>query len=126
MEKGEQGMAIQVNMRTYRPQPVSSKTGRRAAPRFSITLSGEQWRCLAILVAIALVAGLVITHFFHGKLVDMRARAEQLRVVNTAIGNENVRLLATRAQLSSKTYIVSRVGTKLNLFEPEKGQLHRM
>lgn len=119
-------MALQVNVRTYRPQPVSSKTGRQAAPRFSMTLSGEQWRCIAILVAIALVAGLIITHFFHGKLVDMRARAEQLRVVNTAIGNENVRLLASRAQLSSKTYIVSRVGTKLNLFEPEKGQLHRM
>lgn len=119
-------MALQVNVRTYRPQPVSSKTGRKAAPRFNMTLSGEQWRCIAILVAIALVAGLTITHFFHGKLVDMRARAEKLRVVNTAIGNENVRLLANRAQLSSKTYIVSRVGTKLNLFEPEKGQLHRM
>lgn len=120
-------MALQVNARSYRPQAVSLRAGRRTAPsRFSIIFSGEQWKPVAILIAISLVAGLTIAHFFHGKLVDMRAKAEQLRIVNTAIGNENVRLLATRAQLSSKTYIVSRVGARLNLFEPEKGQLHRM
>ncbi len=45
---------------------------------------------------------------------------------NITVANENIRLLATRAQLASKTHIVSLAERKLNLFEPDKGQVRRM
>ncbi len=119
-------MALHVNVRSYRPQPVSSRTGRSTAFRLSHLFTGEQRKYLAVMGITALIAGLSITQFFHGRMADMQAGAEKLRIVNAAISNENVRLLASRAQLSSKPHIVSSVGAKLNLFEPEKGQVHRM
>ena len=78
------------------------------------------------MVAIALITGLAITQFFHGQVQNTRTSVMQLQGKNAVIGNENMRLLATRAQLASKTKIVSHAGVKLHLFEPGKGQVHRM
>lgn len=120
-------MVPNVSVKTYRPrQQVSFREERRSNTRFSFSMSGKARKYSAILVAVALVAGLTITQFFHGQMTDMRVRAEQVRAKNTAVGNENVRLLAVRAQLASKTHIAALVGTKLNLFEPGKGQVRRM
>lgn len=124
--KGAQGMASNVTIRNYRLQQAPLRAGRRKASLFNGTLTGEVRKSMAIMVAIAFVMGLTITQFFHGQVVDTRAKAIQLQGKNRAISNENVRLLATRAQLASKAQIVSHAGVKLNLFEPEKGQVHRM
>ena len=113
-------------IRNYRLQQTTLKAGRRKVPLFNLVLSREERNILAIIVAVALVTGLAITQFFHGQVVDTKARALQLQSKNSAISNENVRLLATRAQLASKLHIVSYARAKLNLFEPEKGQVHRM
>jgi hypothetical protein len=78
------------------------------------------------MVAIALVTGLAITQFLHGQVVNTRTKVIQLQSKNAVVGNENIRLLATRAQLASKTKVASHAGAKLHLFEPEKGQVHRM
>ena len=120
-------MTPNVSVRTYRPrQQASLREERQANPRFNACLSGETRKYIAVVVAVALVAGLAITQFFYGQMMDMRARAEQLRGQNASIYNENVRLLASRAQLASKTHVVAIAGTKLNLFEPDKGQVRRM
>ena len=81
---------------------------------------------MAIIAAIAVVLGLATTHFLHGQVLNTKTKVMQLQSSNSAIANENVRLLATRAQLASKNKIVSHAGAKLNLFEPEKGQVHRL
>ena len=119
-------MASNVNIRSYKLQQASLKAGRRKVFLANITISPEVKKVMAIMVVIALVAGLAITQFFHGQIVNTKARVIQLQSKTSVIGNENVRLLATRAQLASKTQIASHAGAKLNLFEPEKGQVHRM
>ena len=125
-EKGAQGMASNVNIRSYRRQQVSLKAGRRKLFLAKITISTETQKVMAIMVAIALITGLAITQFFHGQVQNTRTSVMQLQGKNAVIGNENMRLLATRAQLASKTKIVLHAGIKLHLFEPEKGQVHRM
>jgi uncharacterized protein HemX len=124
--KGAEGMASNVTARNYRLRQAPIKAGRRKSSLFNVTVSGEVRRVMAIMVAIALVMGLAITQFFHGRVVDTKASVIQLQSKNAAVSNENIRLLAARAQLTSKAKIVSHAGTKLNLFEPEKGQVHRM
>lgn len=119
-------MASNVTLRNYRLQQAPLRAGRRKMSRLNLAISAEIRRVMAIMVAVSLVAGLAITQFFHGQVVDTRARVIELQNKNATIANENVRLLATRAQLTSKTQIVSHAKTKLNLFEPEKGQVHRM
>jgi len=119
-------MASNVNIRSCRLRQVPLKVGSRKMNWFALAIPGEIRKVLAVTVVIALMAGMFITQFFHGQVVDTRARVLQLQSKNAAIGNENIRLLATRAQLASKANIVSHAGVKLNLFEPEKGQVHRM
>ncbi|MCL2790565.1 MAG: hypothetical protein FWD79_07960 [Desulfobulbus sp.] len=78
------------------------------------------------MAGVALVLGLALTQVFRGQVVDMQAKTEQLRARNTAIANENVRLLAARAQVASKTQVAALARTKLQLFEPDQGQVRRM
>jgi uncharacterized protein HemX len=99
---------------------------RKQAPRFALHLPVDQGKILAIVVVAALVIGLGATQFLHGHMTDMQARVEQVRAKNTAIANENVRLLAARAQVASKTQVTALAKTKLKLFEPDQAQVRRM
>ncbi len=119
-------MASTVNIRTYRPQQLSVRESQRAVPHLRIALGREQRRVLTVAAGIALMAGLAITQLLHGRISDALERSQQLQARNITVANENIRLLATRAQLASKTHIVSLAERKLNLFEPDKGQVRRM
>jgi hypothetical protein len=120
-------MVPNVSVRTYKPrQQVFSKDKRRQQPRPTPIFLSEQGKVVAVLLAVALVAGLALTQLFYGQVVVMCAKAEQLRAKNTSTANENVRLLAARAQVTSKTQVAALAATKLNLFEPDKGQVRRM
>lgn len=119
-------MASNVNIRSYRLQQASHKAGRRKLFLSKITVSQESRKVIVVMVALALVMGLALTQFFHGQVANTRTKAMQLQSKNAVIANENMRLLAARAQLASKTKIVAHAGAKLHLFEPEKGQVHRM
>jgi Tfp pilus assembly protein PilO len=74
------------------------------------------------MLAVALVIGLTFTHILHGQISTLSAQAEQLRADNKSTANENVRLLAARAQLTSKTHVAALAGTKLNLLNLIKGR----
>jgi cell division protein FtsL len=121
-------MAPNVSVRTYKPrqQTFSHKKNNQTRSRFTLSFSSGQGKVMAALLAVTVVTGLGLTQFFHGQISDMRARAEQLRAKNASTANENVRLLAGRAQLASKTQVAALAATKLNLFEPDKGQVRRM
>lgn len=120
-------MSSSMRVRTYRPcQVVLSKARTRKRSGFAFCLSGEQGKILAVMAGVALVLGLALTQVFRGQVVDMQAKTEQLRARNTAIANENVRLLAARAQVASKTQVAALARTKLQLFEPDQGQVRRM
>jgi hypothetical protein len=121
-------MVPNVSVRTYKPrqQTFSNKAKKQAQTRFPLNLSNGQGKIMAALLAVTVVTGLGLTQFFHGQISDMRVRAEQLRAKNMSTATENVRLLAGRAQLASKTQVAALAATKLNLFEPDKGQVRRM
>ncbi len=119
-------MATQINTRVYRPPPMAIKSEPRAWGSIRLVLSAGQKRMLAIAVGVALVAGLAATQMVAGRIDAAQTRAQQVQAANATISNENVRLLATRAQLASKTHITALAERKLRLFEPVKGQVHRM
>jgi len=120
-------MSPNVRVRAYRPRQLAlSKAKARQRSWIAFRVPGEQGKMLAAMAGVAVVLGLALTQVFHGQVVDMQAAAEQLRARNTAIANENVRLLAARAQVASKTQIASLAKTRLKLFEPDQGQVRRM
>jgi uncharacterized protein HemX len=120
-------MVPNVSVRTYKPRQQSfSKEKYQARSRVGLKLSGEQRKIVAALSALVVVLGLALTQFLHGQITDMRVKAEKLQEKNTVTADEHVRLLAARAQLTSKTKVAVLAGTKLHLFEPDKGQVRRM
>lgn len=120
-------MTPNISVRRYRPrQQVFGKAKTRGHKRFTLHLPVEQAKIFGVVMAAALVFSLGLTQFFHSRIADMQAGAEQLRARNTAIANENVRLLAARAQVASKTQVAALAKNKLQLFEPDQGQVRRM
>ena len=119
-------MAMPTNTRVYRPSQLALKSEQRAWGSIRLALSSGQKKILAIAVGVGLVAGLAATQLVAGHIDSALARVQQLQAANATISNENVRLLAARAQLASKTHIMALAERKLRLFEPVKGQVHRM
>lgn len=120
-------MMPNVSVRTYKPrQQLFSKEKPRKRFQFPLHLSVEQGKIIGVVFAVALVISLALTQFFHGQLSSMQAQAEILQARNNTIANENIRLLASRAQVASKTHIAALAKTKLKLFEPDQGQVRRM
>jgi hypothetical protein len=119
-------MALSVNIRTYRPQQLSVRESRRVVLRSRIALSREQRWLLTATAGVALAVGLAITQLLYGQVKEATERSQLLQARNSTVANENIRLLATRAQLASKAHILAVAERKLNLFEPDKGQVRRM
>jgi uncharacterized protein HemX len=104
---------------------LAKEKPRKTSPRFAL-LSAAQCKLIGMVVVVALVVGFGLTQVLHGRMVELRAKADQLQASNTAIANENIRLLAARAQVASKTQVTALAKTKLKLFEPDQGQVRRM
>ncbi|MGD9949332.1 MAG: hypothetical protein AB7U29_12765 [Desulfobulbus sp.] len=120
-------MVPNVSVRTYRPRQMGSFQGtRQEKSRLSLRLSNTVRRFLAVTCLVALVAGLLVTQYFYGQMMEMRAQAEQLRGLHAQMYNHNVGLRAHRAQLSSKDHVVAVASVKLNLYEPDQRQVRRM
>ena len=120
-------MVPNVSVRTYRPRQMSAmREEKQEKARNPLRMSGTLRRFAVVSCLVALVAGLLVTQFFYGQMMEMRAKAEKLQGTNTQIYTQNVSLLAQRAQLSSKDRMVAVAGAKLQLFEPDQRQVRRM
>ncbi|MDD2464540.1 MAG: hypothetical protein PHI97_11140 [Desulfobulbus sp.] len=120
-------MVPNVSARTYRPRQMAAfQEARRVKNGFQIRLPNSVRRFLAVTCLAALVAGLLITQYFYGQMMDMRTQAEQLRGLHAQMYNQSVELRAHRAQLSSKDHIVALASVKLDLYEPGQRQVRRM
>ncbi|MBM9536033.1 hypothetical protein [Desulfobulbus alkaliphilus] len=119
-------MVTNVQVRRYRPRQVIFNPGRKQAARLDLAFSREQYKVLGILVAAALVLGLLITQIMHHRSQAATMEVERLQAMHASLGDEQVHLLAARAQLMSKAHILALAGTKFELFEPDATQVRRM
>jgi cell division protein FtsL len=119
-------MGMQINTRTYRPAQMAYRSERSKLSGLQVTLSSGQKKILAVFVGVFVMTMLVVAGLIAGRIDTIEARVQQMQATNIALVNEHVRLLASRAQLSSKDHITALAERKLHLFEPVKGQVHRM
>ena len=89
-------------------------------------LGFERLPWMGLLVVAACIGGLALTHVLHAKVADLRTRADQLQASYSAFAEENKRLVATEAQLASRTQVVMLATKKVKLYEPGQGQVRRM
>ena len=119
-------MVTNVNVRNFRQKPMSLTSGRQLKPGVKIALPAESLKYLVGAIVLAVFMGSIMSYGLHGRILSARERVQQLRAENSVVATKNVHLLAARAQLTSKMQVVALAEKKLKLFEPEKGQVHRM
>lgn len=120
-------MRPNIHVRVYRPRQVMLAMDEpRRKQRGSALLSGSQYKLLGLLAVAACIGGLALTHVIQTRVADLRVKADQLHASFNAISEENKRLMATEAQVASKTQVVALAKRKLKLIEPDQGQVRRM
>lgn len=120
-------MRPNINVFVYRPrQVILAKRSPRKNTLHFVRLAPNQSRQLGMMAMAALVIGLGLTHFTHIRIVELRAKVDQLQTRNTVIADKNNRLVAAGAQEASKTQVVAMAKRKLKLFEPDQGQVRRI
>ena len=120
-------MRPNIHVRVYRPRQVMLAMDEpRHKKRGSALLSANQCKLLGLLAVAACIGGLALTHVIQVRVADLRAKADQLQTSFNAIAEENKRLVATEAQVASKTQVVALAKRKLKLCEPDHGQVRRM
>lgn len=115
-----------VQIRSYRQKQPTSTSKLRNLPKAFFSLRSHQMKILIGGVALAVVMGSIMIHGLYGRILASQERVRQLRAEHNVIATKNMQLLAMRAQLSSRAHVLALAERKLKLFEPEKGQVHRM
>lgn len=119
-------MIPSVQIRNYRQRQAACTSKRQGLPKITINLRSYQMKILLAGAALAVVMGSIMTHGLYGRILASQERVQQLRAEHNVIATKNMQLLAARAQLTSRTHVLALAEKKLKLFEPEKGQVHRM
>lgn len=120
-------MTPNIHVYVYRPrQVIPAKGSPRKNTLHFVRLAPNHCKQLGLIVMAALVIGLGLTQFFHVRIVDLQAKVDQLQISYTVIADKNNRLVATDAQVASKTQVVALAKRKLKLLEPAQGQVCRL
>ncbi len=111
------------NPKLFRPQTVIG-IRQHVAVRPVPEVSSRLLRLVAIILFTGIVVVFSAGRFMHGRIESAAGRIEQLQSVNFRAGNENIRLLAARAQLASRENVVKQAAERFQLMVPGKGQIH--
>ena len=113
-------------IRTLRA-PVASFGNRRqmAAVRYA-PLSKNLIKPAVIVVLSALAVVVGTSQLLHWRIVQEQGVLAQLQTIQRDVGSETIKLLAARARLMSQQHVEAVAGIRLQLYRPEKGQLHRL
>lgn len=94
----------------------------RANPVMSKQLAGK----VAMILCLGIVVVFAFSQFMRWQISASVNELEKLQEIRKKEGSENISLLATRAQLVSREYIAEKVGSKFQLFVPNKDQIKRL
>jgi cell division protein FtsL len=113
------------SVQVFRPAVAQVGMHRRVVSERE-ELSENFLRQLAVLVVsvVILVSGLSM--FLHGQVNRELAVLDQVQSMRRELGNENIRLLANRAELASLAHVEKIASARLGLYLPADGQEIRL
>ncbi len=114
------------NIRTFRAPATTLGMRQRVIPGRQEPLSRDLTRAVAIVVVMAVMAVSSISQFIHWRYESDLETLAQLQSVRKTVGTENISVLAARARLLSKSHVEAVAAARLQLYSPEKGQLHHL
>ena len=112
-------------IRTFRT-PAAALGMRQYVSSGEEALSGSMIRPMAVVLLVAITVVFIMSQFFYWRIGHERTTLEQLQSVRRDVGSENMSLLAARARFMSTGHMEAVSAVRLQLYPPEKGQLHRL
>lgn len=120
-------MVTNVNVKVYGSGHNASLMRQRVASRPILSSSVKEMRKPVMHVAIlVLLVVLGVSQIFAWQVGKTVEAVTQLKAEGALLADENVRLRARKAQLSSKKHIEAVASARLELFAPGKKQVYRM
>ena len=119
-------MIAGLSAKVFRPQTVTVGMRQQVVSRTDSVVSKQAAKLVTLILVGALFVVFGISQFMHWSILSSMSQLEQLQSVRNSAGSENIGLLAQRAQLTSKEYVVEEAGSKFKLFLPGKQQVHQL
>lgn len=113
-------------IRTFRAPATAFGMRQRVAAGREEALTGNLIRPLFLILLSVLAVTFLFSQFLHGRIDNNRETLAQLQSVRRDVGSENISLLAARARLMSASNVEAVAAARMQLYRPEKGQLHRL
>lgn len=89
-------------------------------------MSVEFRRFVCVILCVAFVLVLGCGQIFHWTIVKNCQKIDQLQMVSSELGTENINRLAKRAQLMSPKHVEAVAAVRFDLHAPTKGQVHHL
>jgi len=99
---------------------------QQVATRSDWTMSARLAKLVTFILCVSLFIVFAFSQLMHWHINSTVNKLDKLQSVRSQVGSENIALLAARAQLTSKEYIVEQAGKRYNLFIPQKDQIRRL
>ena len=119
-------MIAGIQAKMFRPHPVSVGMRQHVASRSNHVLSKHVAKIITLTLVLALFLVFTLSQFLHWYIMSSAGELKELQSLRNSAGTENIQLLAQRAQLASKDYVVDKAGTKFKLVLPGKHQVQRL
>jgi len=123
---GGEAMIAGMNSRVLGSQSVSVGMRQQVAARSDWAMSKELARLVTLILCVSLFVLFAFGQLMHWHIKSTVSKLDRLQSVRSQYGSENMALLATRAQLTSKEYIVKLAGEKYQLALPRKDQVRHL
>ena len=125
-QDGGQVMITGITSRMLRPQAVAVGVRQHVAVRSDGVMSKHLAKMVTLILCVSLFVVFAFSQLMHWYIVSTVQQLDELQAVRHAYGSDNIALLAARAQLTSKEYVVEQAGKRYRLFVPQKNQIRRL
>lgn len=119
-------MIAGLHSRMLRTQSVSVGMRQQVAARSDWVVSKRLARLVTLILCLSLFILFAFGQLMHWHIKSTVNRLDSLQSVRSQYGSENIALLAARAQLVSKEYIVEQAGRKHQLVTPGQDQVRQL
>ncbi|HBI16057.1 MAG TPA: hypothetical protein DDY20_11175 [Desulfobulbaceae bacterium] len=110
----------------FRGHALSVGIRQQVSARYEWSMSRRLARLVTLILCLSLLVVFAFSQLMHRQINSSVNRLEQLQSERSHFGNENISLLAARANLTSKERVLDRAGQKYRLFMPKKEQVRRL
>lgn len=119
-------MIAGITSKTIRPHAAAIGLRQNVAVRSDSVMSKRLARIVALVIGVSLLAVFAFSQLMHWHVASTMERLSELQSVRNTYGSENIALLAARAELTSKEYVLEQAGKRYHLFVPQKNQIRRL